>query len=570
MLKKKPNKKMKTRFENKIAFGMIAFLMLCSNLLSSQDLNTAKRLLQEEQFNTAKTYMIVLSKQYPKDAKVLYYLGLAYLKTNQPDSAEISWRKGREINPNEPLNYAGIGGIELSKGNHEEANKNFEKVRKLSSKSNIPLLEVVYACMTGPVQDLINAKKFLDLANEVNSKEPYLHLSMGDYYLQLKKAGDAANAYERALFYDPKSYIAYVKLGKLYSDAKNYYPDALKAFSNAIKIDSTRLLVYRYLGDLYYSYGQYKEAKFCYQKYLIHGEVTPIIEERYSFILFFDKDYEECNSLIDKLVTTDSNNPVLFRLKAYTDYETEKYADGLHNIEKFFSIQDTGKILVTDHIYFGRLLIKNQKDSLGLVELIKATEMDSTKTDMYEEIAKQFSKMKNHEPAVFWYSRLLKSKPENVDNIDYLIGREYYIWAGDTAVMIDSTARLELYKQADSSFSRLIELKPDSYLGYLFRARSRARLDPETITGFARTDYEKTLSILEPGDKVKNKKYLIECYRYLAYYFYMMNEKGIQQSDPNAQSNIESSLYYWKKILELEPQDVQALTAIDNLEKTKK
>jgi tetratricopeptide (TPR) repeat protein len=143
------------------------------------------------------------------------------------------------------------------------------------------------------------------------------------------------------------------------------------------------------------------------------------------------------------------------------------------------------------------------------------------------------------------------------------------MWAGDTTIMADSITRLELYKEADSSFTKLIELKPESYLGYLFRARTLARIDPETKTGLAKADYEKTLSILEPGDKEKNKKYLIECYRYLAFYFYMMNENGMQQSDPNVPSNIESSLFYWKKILELEPQDVQALTAIDNLEKMK-
>jgi hypothetical protein len=176
--------------------------------------------------------------------------------------------------------------------------------------------------------------------------------------------------------------------------------------------------------------------------------------------------------------------------------------------------------------------------------------------------------MKNHEAAVYWYNKLLNS-PESSENTDYQIGREYYMWAEDTTVMLDSTARIELYKQADASFSNLIRLKPDSYLGYLFRARTRARLDPETITGYAREDYEKTFSLLEPGDKVKNKKYLLECYRYLAYYFYMMNEKGLQQSDPNAPSNITNSLLYWKKILELEPQDIQALTAIENLEKTK-
>jgi tetratricopeptide (TPR) repeat protein len=559
---------MKIIFFKRIDLKLMIPLVICSCGLSSQDLNKAIRLFQEEQFNTSKKYMISLNKQYPADAKVCYYLGSAYLRNNQPDSAEVLFRKGLELNPNEPLNFAGMGGIELNKGNHDEAVRNFDKVKKLSPKSSIPILEVVYACIYGTVKDSFNAEKFLSLANEVNPKDPALQLATGDYYLIIMQLGNAANAYERTLYYDQNSYIAYVKLGKIYTEAKNY-GEALKAFSNAIKIDSTGLLVYRYLGDLYYTHGQYQEAKICYQKYLAHGEVTPPIEERYAYILFFNKDYEECEKALDRLISGNPNNPVLFRLEAYISYETEKYPEGLQYVEKFLNIQDTGKILVTDHLYYGRLLIKNQQDSLGLIQLIKATELDSTKTETFEEIAKQFSRMKKHEQAIYWYTRFLNSKTNNKDNVYYQIGREYYMWAEDTTVVADSTSMLALYNCADSSFTRVIELKPESYLGYLFRARTRARVDPETTTGLAKADYEKTLSILEPGDKVKNKKYLIECYRYLAFYFYMMNERGIAISDQNGISNIENSIYYWKKIIELEPQDAQSLTAIDNLEKMK-
>jgi tetratricopeptide (TPR) repeat protein len=558
----------KTLAMKSIGSVLSVIFILFSGLLAAQDLNKAKWLIQEEQFLTAKTYMLGMQKTYPQDAKVKYFLGLAYLKNDQPDSAEIAFRQGISLNPNEPLNYAGLGGIELNKKNQEESFRNFEKVRKLSSKSIFPLLEVVNACMSGENKDIINADRFLALATNINPKDPMLHLVTGNYFLQLRKTGDAANAFERALYYDPDCYIAKVKIGKIYTDAKNYNL-AVKALTDAVKIDSTGILVYKYLGDLYYIYGQYSKAKWSYEKYLEQGEINPFIEERYSFILFFNKDFEEAEKSLDKLIAGNQNDPVHLRLKAYIDYETGKYDTGLQFMEKFFSVQDTGKILVTDYIYYGRLLIKNQQDSLGLTHLIKATEMDTTKTDTYEEIAKQFSKMKKHEPAVYWYSRLLKTNPESVENVHYQIGREFYMWAEDTTIMMDSIARVGLYNKADSSFCKLIELKPDSYLGYLFRARTRTRLDPETITGYAKSDYEKTLSILEPGDKVKNKKYLMECYRYLAFYYYMLNEKGIQQTDPNTPTNIENSLYYWRKILEIEPQDVQALTAIDNLEKTK-
>jgi tetratricopeptide (TPR) repeat protein len=546
----------------------LVFIVSFSGILVSQDIKPAIRLLQEEQLNSAKSYLEDLSVKYPLDAVVSYYLGVAYLRSHLPDSAELAFRKGLELNPSEPLNYAGLGGIDLIHGNKENAVKNFEKVKKLAVKKISPLLEVVNACKNDTILDSFNSEKFIGLAGDINSKDPNLHIVSGDYYVVGRDYGKAANAYERAIYYDPNSYIAYVKLGRIYGEAKNY-GESLKALLNAIKIDSNGLLVYRYLGDLYYTYGQYNEAKFSYEKYLERGEITSAIEERYAYILFFSKNYEECDTALDKLIAMNPDNPVLYRLKAYVSFETEKYPEGLQYIDKFFRVQDTGKIIATDYIYYGRLLIRNQQDSLGLIELVKAAEMDSLKTETFEEIAKQYSKLKQHEPAVYWFKRLLEVKAENVENTWYQVGREYYMWAQDTITVTDSIERIAIYSQADTAFTKLIEFKPDSYLGYLFRARSRARLDPETTTGLAKEDYEKALSVLETGDTLKNKNYLIECYRYLAFYFYMLNEKGIKANEQTGISNIESSLIYWRKILALEPTDVQALTAIDNLEKMK-
>jgi tetratricopeptide (TPR) repeat protein len=137
--------------------------------------------------------------------------------------------------------------------------------------------------------------------------------------------------------------------------------------------------------------------------------------------------------------------------------------------------------------------------------------------------------------------------------------------AEDTLAGYDSLQRISYYNQADSNFKLVTELSPESYVGFIWRGRVHSRLDPETSIGLAKPDYEQALAIIEKGDASKTPKLLIECYRYLAFYYYLEADKLKPTEPEQAQFNMDNSINYWEKILALDPADAQAMTALENL-----
>ena len=92
-----------------------------------------------------------------------------------------------------------------------------------------------------------------------------------------------------------------------------------------------------------------------------------------------------------------------------------------------------------------------------------------------------------------------------------------------------------------------------------------SRLDPETSLGLAKPDYEQAMLLLEKGDVTKTPKLLIECYRYLAFYYYLLSDNTSKADPAGSRSALLNSIDYWNKLMGLNPNDDQAKTALENL-----
>ena len=73
------------------------------------------------------------------------------------------------------------------------------------------------------------------------------------------------------------------------------------------------------------------------------------------------------------------------------------------------------------------------------------------------------------------------------------------------------------------------------------------------------------MALIEKGDISKTPKLLVECYRYLAFFYYQQADKMKSTEPELAVVNMTNSIDYWEKVLALEPEDVQAKTALENL-----
>ncbi len=523
------------------------FIILCLNigLVNAQTDVYGDKLLKMNQFKTAKTYFLKKINEKPNDISTLYYLGETYFNLNNVDSAQFYFQKAIALNPNDIYANIGIAKIQLEKSNLIEAKKTLDKANSLSKYKDVNVItSIADALISTKNKQYELANEYLLKAKEINKSKAIIHIVSGDMNSMQSNIGEAANDYERAFYYDNKCTEAYYKLGRIYSTAKNY-KETIKAFESALKIDSNYIPVWRDLAEMYYAYGHYQEASDAFFKYIQLTEPDLNDHIRYATILYFNKEYAKSLIETENALIKDPKNFVMKRLNTYNLFETNEYAKALMAINSFFKIIPESKTIAQDYEYYGKILSKNNMDSLAIIAFEKTIALDSTKNEFYENIGKSYDKLKKYEKAVKAYENLILSQKAPLSSQYFQLGKSAY-FSGTPLVNVEDSLKKMYYLQiADTSFSKVVEFSPASHLGFLWKARVNALIDSKTTAGLAKPWYDQVIIILEanPG---KSPKDLIEAYGYLGVYFI--------KNDDNKTSKI-----YWNKILEIDPKNEDAL-----------
>src|SRR5688500_13425528 len=106
-----------------IVFG-ITFL-LSAMISQAQDLESAKKAIDAEQYAKAKTILKGLTSSKPDEGKNYFILGNLYLIEKVEDSAKWAYDKGLASKSNAHYNNIGLGQIALQDGNNGEAESKF-------------------------------------------------------------------------------------------------------------------------------------------------------------------------------------------------------------------------------------------------------------------------------------------------------------------------------------------------------------------------------------------------------------------------------------------------------------
>jgi len=250
---------------------------------------------------------------------------------------------------------------------------------------------------------------------------------------------------------------------------------------------------------------------------------------------------------------------------------------------KFFKLHDPEKNIASDYIYYGRLLQKTGKDTLAIDNYKKGLVLDSTKTELYDDMAKLYTANKMRDKAIEVYMKMMANGADKV-NTWFTIGKEYYFEGETYRVKFDSLYKLQIESQipfpdstavrdmkrayfvkADSAFSQVTVLNPTYAGGFIWKGRMESLLDPEAMTPFAKLAYEKAASIFEAGDATKNRRSLIECYKYLGSYYFLNGERLTKADKVQSEALKASSIDYFRKILAIDPADAQALEVFSKL-----
>lgn len=534
-------------------------LLAIGSVATAQDLNSALNLTYQEQFEAADNAFNTLSKNEPANGKYFYYSGENQLASYFIDPTNIPFEaiakkavdrfnKGIAANPNEPLNYVGLGKVALIQKNKTVADENFAKAqsflpaKKVKSTLTKPeqaqlLVRLAEAYVTVNSKDTALVFGLFRRAEILDSKNAELYLVRGDYWINtLNNGSRAAENYKRSQDYSPQSTRARVRLGQLYTRIR-VYPDALSYYQDALSIDPSFAPAYLELGFLYAKTNQPEESKKNFKKYLDLSSSNIAAKRRYANMLIQTEDYKGAIEQITQILATDSvSYNDLNRAMAYSYFEEKQYPQAKYYIGKFFANAPVEKITSKDYLYYGRILIKSGQDSIGIINLTKAYESDTTNMDLLNEIASSYLKTKKYQAAGDTYKLKIQRSNGGVNDY-YKMGRAYF--------------DAKNWAEADSAFAKVNRMSPDFEPAYLFRARVYSNLDPDTKEGLAKPYYE-ILVEKASADSVKYNKDILEAYNFLGYY-YLVNKQYCE------------SLNYWDKIVILDPANENANSALKDL-----
>lgn len=513
--------------------------LLFSASAFSQTIDDGIKAWENDKFGQATSIFRKLTQSNNPEA--YYYLGNILSETDKVDSAKISFNKGITANASSPYCYIGLGKLMLNEKDVTGATANFDKALKISREKDIKVMNMIAeAYITSDNKNPAKAREILTKALELDKKNITTYILMGDAYLEEGQGGPAISNYEKALEINNKNAKPYLRIGQIYSRARNYN-EGLNNLQKAIELEPNYAPAHRDLGELYYKSGQYKKAKDTYQKYISLSDKNISTYTRYASFLFLSKDYDEAITAINEVLQMDSSSVVMKRLLGYSYYEKQKFPEGLSYMTKFFGQVKPERVLPSDYEYLGKLLYKNGKDSLAIINLQMAIEKDTSKKELYGDIAESYLHWKKYSQAIESYNKKMAAG-KKLNAIEYFgMGRSYYF--------------NKQYVEADSAFSKVVQIKPNVTLGYLWRARTQQQIGDPT--------YEKTklyadkyVELANPGgvlDPKANKKELVEIYKYVVQFYAQKEDK----------TKIKE---YLNKILEIDPENKEAK---DNLGKIK-
>lgn len=520
---------------------LIWSLVLSTFIVQAQTLDEARRKTESEQFEAATQMFRELVQRMPQNGDYWFYFGENYFKSEDLDSALYIYQNGIQNADKSPLNYVGVGKIALQLGKTDEAERNFAKAKELGKKNAEVLIRMAEAHILAPKKDLQKAFQLLAEAEKLDPKNPEIQILNGDAFLENNDGSSAIKFYEKAQTLDPKSPKALLRIGQLWTRARNYVgrdgqKGALDYYKEAVAVAPDFAPAYRELGELYAKAQRYEDAKENYKRFLELSSKNLSAKTRYVSFLYLSKEYKEALQVISEIKAVDTTKNLLNRIAAYSHYELKQFPEGVAAIERFFRNASPEKIIANDYVYYGKLLLETDRVEEAIVQLRTAAEKDPENADLFTDLAGIYSKLKRFEEAALMYNKKIELGKAGVNDY-FRLGQSYY--------------NIKEYGKADTAFMYVTEKQPRLAVGYFWRARANSGLDPETKTGDAKPHYEAFIAIAEE-DAEKNRKELIEAYSYLGYFYYI-NKEYVQSRD------------FWEKVKGIDPENAQAKEALADL-----
>jgi tetratricopeptide (TPR) repeat protein len=514
-------------------FKIFSLALVATTIAKAQDLEPAKKAIDAEQFEKAKSLLKSVIQAKPANGKAAFLLGNIYLKQNISDSASIYFQKGLAASEGARLNNIGLGQLDLDANNKAAAQAKFDLViKELKKKDTEEYVYIARAFMNADKPDYKSAIAVLTKAAAANPNDAQVQLALGDAYYGDKNQNDAYRAYLNAFQYDNTLLRAKMQLGVLLKGAKAY-PEAVKAYNEVIAINPNYGPVYRELAETHYYWGNnlpktydenIKKALGFYEKYMSLTDYSITSRMRHADFLILAKDYKALELEANEMKKLDGVNPRILRYLGYSAYENGNVDSAIEALQKFTSTP-TNKIIPRDYLYLGQAKIKKGASAdgktidpaqlaSGIADLKKAVEMEPLAANELNEIGKKLYDQKAFGAAAAVFELAVanpNAKNYLIDNF-YLGNSLYYDNTRKDIVKADPIA----LQKADVAFGNVITASPTTQDAYLFRARTNRLLENDEMMATYYQQYIDVVAAKGEEEVTKNKAKFIESYNNIA------------------------------------------------------
>ncbi len=544
--------------------------LAATTFAQAQDLESAKKAIDAEQFEKAKSILKSIVQAKPANGKAAFLLGTIYLKQNISDSASIYFKKGLAASEGARLNNIGLGQLDLDANNKAAAQAKFDMVTKeLKKKDTEEYVYIARAYLNADKPDYKSAIAVLTKAAAASPNDAQVQLALGDAYYGEKNQNDAYIAYRNAFQFDGSLIRAKMQLGVLLKGAKAY-TEAVKAFNEVITINSNYGPVYRELAETHYLWANnvpktydenIKKALGFYEKYMSLTDYSISSRMRHADFLILAKDYKALELEANKMKELDGVNPRINRYLGYSAYENGNVDVALSSLQTYTS-NPNNKIIPRDYLYLGQAKIKKGTSTdgktvdptqltAGIADLKKAVEMEPLAANELNEIGKKLYDQKAFTAA----AGVFEIAVTNPNSKNYLIDNFYLgnaIYYDNSPKDADKRDKIALQK-ADVAFANVITASPTTQDAYVFRARTNKLLDNDEMIAKNYEEYIRIVTEKGAEEVAKNKAKFIEAYNNIGAVY--------------ANSDTAKAVEYFNKTLALDPANEYALSSIKLLKK---
>lgn len=545
-------------------------LIAAGSVANAQDIKEAKKAIDAEQFQKAKTLLKSIIKAKPSDGEANFVLGNVYLNQSVVDSAKIYYLNGIEASDKKNLNYIGLGQIDLDNKNASAAQANFALATKDMKRKDVE--EFIYigkAYTNSNNPDYNNAIASLKRALAIEPQNANALLAIGDAYYGANNQNDAYKSYRDAFTADPTLLRAKMQLGVLLKGAKSY-DEAIKSFNEVIALNPNYGPVYRELAETYYKWGRNKtstakvnmqNAITNYEKYLSLTDYSLDSKMRHADFLILVKDYKSLETVANKMIAEDKVNPRIFRYLGYAAYENGNVDVAIKSLEDYIK-NPSNKVIGSDYMYLGLAKIKKGTNAEGAVDqaafdagianIKKAVELEPLVVEELGDYGKElFGKKQWAQAAAIYELSSANSESRNylTDNVYYGIAL-YYANLDKKATSPEVAADLA---KADAAFDRVLVASPSYDEAYLYKGRIGNLLEKEDqiVKNYETYIANMTAKGAEELAKPATVKKIVEAY----------NSIGASYANTDKAKAIE----YFNKTLVLDPANAYATQSVKSL-----